>query len=247
MLAADLAQALDPVLLAEKAGIEPDPWQRKLMRSSAPRILLNVTRQGGKSTSVAVLAVHQALYEPASLALLLSPSLRQSGELFRRCMAIYGALGRPVATEGESALRMELENGSRIVSLPGKEGTVRGYSGVDLLAIDEAARVADALYFSVRPMLATSGGRLVALSTPFGTRGFFYEAWRADEPWERYEVPATSCPRIPASFLEEERRNMGDFWFNQEYGCQFLDAQSQAFTRAEIDSAFVEEVEPWVL
>jgi hypothetical protein len=247
MLAGDLARALDPVLLAEQAGIAPDPWQQKLMRSVAPRVLLNVTRQGGKSTSVAVLAVHQALYEPGSLALLLSPSLRQSGELFRRCLTIYGALGRPVPAEGESALRVELENGSRIVSLPGKEGTVRGFSGVDLLAIDEAARVDDALYYSVRPMLATSGGRLVALSTPFGTRGFFYEAWRAEEPWERYEVPATTCPRIPASFLEEERRNIGDFWYRQEYGCEFLDAQSQAFTRAEIDSAFVEEVDTWAL
>jgi hypothetical protein len=85
VLAADLALALAPALLAQKASIEPDPWQRKPMRSTAPRILLNVTRHGGKSTSVAVLAVHQALYEPGSLALLLSPSLRQSGELFRRC------------------------------------------------------------------------------------------------------------------------------------------------------------------
>jgi len=52
------------------------------------------------------------------------------------------------------------------VSLPGDEGTVRGFSGVSLLVIDEAARVADPLYFAVRPMLAVSQGRLVALDTP---------------------------------------------------------------------------------
>lgn len=49
-------------------------------------------------------------------------------------------------TQTESALRLELQNGSRIISLPGKEQTVRGFSGVRLLAIDEAARVPDELY-----------------------------------------------------------------------------------------------------
>jgi hypothetical protein len=96
-------------------------------------------------------------------------------------------------------------------------------------------------------MLAVSGGRLVALSTPFGTRGWWYEAWRSGEPWERYEVPAAECPRISPEFLEEERRTIGDWWFDQEYGCRFLDAQSAAFRREDIDRAFEEEVDTWTL
>jgi hypothetical protein len=118
---------------------------------------------------------------------------------------------------------------------------------VRLLAIDEAAWVPDDLYLAVRPMLAVSGGRLVALSTPHGTRGWFYESWRSDEPWERYEVPATSCPRIAPAFLEEERRTMGEWWFEQEYVCRFLDAETQAFRREDIDQCFREDVEPWEL
>jgi hypothetical protein len=43
---------------------------------------------------------------------------------------------------------------------PGNEDTVRGYSGATLLLIDEAARVPDALYAAVKPMLATSGGEM---------------------------------------------------------------------------------------
>jgi hypothetical protein len=244
-LAADLAIALDPVLLAERAGIQPDPWQCQVLRSPAPRILLNATRQGGKSTTVAALAVHTALYAPGSLTLLVSPSLRQSVELFKRCLTVYRALGRPVSAQAESALRLELDNGSRVISLPGTESTVRGYSRVSLLAIDEASRVADDLYASLRPMLAVSNGRLVALSTPFGTRGWWYEAWRGDEPWQRFEVPASECPRIAPEFLEEERRELGEWWFRQEYECVFLDAQSQAFSREDIDRAFDEEVVAW--
>lgn len=246
-LAADLALALDPVLLARQVGIEPDPWQAELLRSSDPRLLLNCSRQSGKSMMAAVIAVHQALYVPGSLALVLSPTLRQSQELFRKCLAVYRAATRPVPSEAETKLSLELDTASRIVSLPGKEGTIRGYSGVSLLVIDEAARVPDELYYSVRPMLAVSGGRLIALSTPFGTRGWFYEAWRSAEPWQRFEVPATDCPRISPDFLEEERRNLGLWWFTAEYLCRFLDAETAAFRREDIDRAFSEEVEGWDL
>ena len=246
-LGLDLAAALDPVLLARAAGIDPDPWQAEVLRSPASRLLLNCCRQSGKSTTSGVLSVHTALYEAGALVLLLSPTLRQSGELFRKCLAVYRALGRPVDAESETALQLELENGSRIVSLPGKEGTIRGYSGARLLLIDEASRVPNDLYRAVRPMLAVSGGRLGLLSTPFGTRGFFYESWRERARWHYVEVPAGRCPRIPAGFLAEEAETLGPFWYAQEYGCQFLDAQSQAFTRDEVDRAFLEEVQPWAL
>lgn len=243
-----LAAGLDPVRLARRANLDPDPWQARVLRSGATRMLLNCSRQSGKSTTTALLAVHTALYQPGALVLLLSPTLRQSQELFKKCLATYRALGRPVPADAENQLSLELANGSRIISAPGKEGTVRGYSGVALLVFDEASRVPNDLYIAARPMLAVSGGRLIALSTPFGTRGWWYEAWRAGgDDWERVEVPATLCPRIPASFLAEERRTLGDWWYQQEYGCQFLDAETQAFRREDIDAAFAERIDPWEL
>ncbi len=248
MIAADLAVALDPVRLAVGAGITPDPWQVEVLRSDSSRILLNCCRQAGKSTVTAVLATHTALYQPRSLTLLLSPSLRQSQELFRKVLAVYRARDRPVSARTENALSLELATGSRIHCLPGTEATVRGFSAVDLLVVDEAARVANALYAAVRPMLAVSGGRLVALSTPFGARGWWYEAWaQGGADWERWEVPASVCPRISSAFLEEERRTVGEWWFRQEYGCEFLDAQSRAFRREDIEQAVAEEVESWHL
>lgn len=246
-LAADLRMAFDPVALARATGVDPDPWQARVLRSTAQRLLLNCSRQSGKSTTVATLAVWTALYEPGALALLVSPTLRQSGELFKKATSVYRALGRPVPSESESALQLELENGSRIVSLPGKEGTIRGYSGVRLLAIDEAAWVPSDLYIALRPMLAVSGGRLIAMSTPHGARGWWFDAWRGGEAWERIEVPATECPRISAAFLEEERRTMGEWWFAQEYLCEFRDGQTSSFSRADIDQAFSREIDTWDL
>src|ERR671917_523272 len=184
----DLRLALDRVSFAEKLGIVPDAWQEDLLRSTSDRVLLNCSRQSGKSTMTAVIALHRALYHPGSLILCLAPALRQSQELFGKVLGFYKDLGRPVSPQAERKLSLELENDSRIVTLPGTEKTIRGFSGAALLIVDEAARVDDGLYFAVRPMLAVSGGALMMLTTPHGKRGVFYEEWTAGRGWERYEV-----------------------------------------------------------
>ncbi len=241
------AAALDPVIFARSAALEPDNWQAEVLRSAAKRMLLNCSRQSGKSTITAAIGLHQATYVPDSLVLLLSPSQRQSAELFRKVADLYTATGATVPPKAESALRLELTNGSRIVSLPGTEATVRGFSGVDLLVIDEASRVEDALFHAVTPMLAVSDGRLIALSTPYGKRGWWSNAWHSAEPWYRVEVPATMCPRISPDFLEDARRSMGEWWYQQEFMCEFLDSETQMFSTDEIERAFSRDIEMWEL
>ena len=191
-----------------------------------------------------VLALHKALVAPGSLILILAPAERQAKELFSKVVLSYRTLGHVIPTASYTKLGMELSNGSRIEALPGTEKTVRGFSGVDLLIVDEAARVADELYYAVRPMLAVSGGRLLMLSTPFGKRGVFYEEWSGGSAWERYTVTAEECPRIPSEFLEEERRTLGPWWFAQEYECRFMDTLDQVFATQVIHKAITDEVAP---
>lgn len=246
-LANSWAKRFHPVTLAMSAGIILDPWQQEMVSSSASRLLLNCSRQVGKSTTTAILAINTALYEAKSLILLLSPSERQSKELFRKCLEIYEATGRPVPADVENELTLELKNGSRICALPGSEKTVRSLSGARLLIIDEASRVPDELYYAVRPMLAVSGGRLILLSSPFGTRGFFWQEWKNREHWDYYEVPATECKRIPAAFLEEEKEKLGPWWYAQEYCCQFMDAIGAAFRSEDIERLIKKDIETWAL
>jgi hypothetical protein len=241
-LLADLRE--DPARLMTAAGIAPDPWQEELLRTSAARTLMLASRQSGKSSTAAALALRTALLRPGSPVLLLSPSQRQSGELFRKVVDLFGALGRPMAVAAESALRLELANGSRVVSLPGDEKNVRCFSGVAMLVIDEAARVPDALYYAVRPMLAVSRGHLVALSTPFGKRGWFHDEWHGDGDWERVKVTADQCPRITAEFLAEERRALGERWYEQEYMCNFAETIDAVFSWADIQAAMSDDVKP---
>src|ERR671928_470 len=143
----DLRLALNRSAFAQSLGLEPDAWQERLLRSSSERVLLNCCRQSGKSTMSGLIALHRALYHPGSLILCLAPALRQSQELFGKVLGFYRDLDRPVAPQAERKLSLELENGSRIVTLPGSEKTIRGFSGTSPLVLDEAARVEGELYF----------------------------------------------------------------------------------------------------
>ncbi len=236
----DIRLALDRVAFSGALGIHPDGWQEDLLRSHSERILLNCSRQSGKSTMSAVIALHRALYHPGSLILCLAPALRQSQELFAKIASFYRDLGRPVSPIGERKLSLELENGSRIITLPGTEKTIRGFSGVSLLIVDEAARVEDELYFAVRPMLAVSGGTLIMLSTPYGQSGIFYEEWMSDDSreWQRFRVSADQVTRISPEFLSEERRALGSRWFEQEYMCVFGELEGAVFSREAIERMF---------
>ena len=225
-----------------RLGFSPDILQEKVLVSESTRVLLNCTRQWGKSTVTAAKAVHQAQTKAGSLTLVMSPSARQSGEFLRKAAGFVRKLGMRAMGDGDNEVSLAFPNGSRIVGLPGSEATVRGFSAVSLLLVDEAARVSDELYLSVRPMLAVSGGALWLMSTPFGKRGFFYKAWESGSGWERIRVTADECSRIRKDFLEEERATMGERWFRQEYLCEFTDVNSGVFDADLVARAVSNEV-----
>lgn len=239
---------LDPVSFArERLGFEPDEPQSALLRASAPRLILNCTRQWGKSTAVAIITVHHLCISPAeSTAVIVSRSQRQSAEMLRKVSAFFRRAGIPVAGDGSNRFSLCLDNGSRVVALPGNEETIRCYSAPSLVVVDEAAMVPDAVYRAVRPMLAVSrDGRLILLSTPRGRHGFFHAEWTSTRSWHRVSVPATECPRIPPEFLEEERESLGDTAFRQEYQCEFADAKEQLFSHELLSSVLSKEHGAW--
>lgn len=233
----------DPVGLANSAGLVLDRWQERVARSRAQQQLLLCCRQSGKTTVVAMVALWRALAVAATTVLAVSPSQRQSAELIRTVRDLMNRLRLPDVAQ-ESVLSVTLTNASRILALPGSETTIRGYAA-DLVLVDEAARVPDATIDAVRPMIAVTGGRIVLLSTPWGQRGRFWEAWTAGgSDWERTEVDAYHCPRIPRAWLEQERRQLPPLVFQSEYLCRFTDSVGQVFPTADILAAISDEVPP---
>ena len=243
-IASELRCALDPVAFAiERLGFTPDPWQAEVLRLGDKNTLLCCSRQAGKSTTTAIIALHCALFQPGALILLGSPSQRQSQELFTKIMDFFKALDQRPALDEDNKTGCRLTNGSRIVSLPGTGATVRGFSAPDLVIEDEAAFVADSFNLAVRPMLAVSHGRLILMSTPMGCIGHFYKSWtEGGDDWHRVKVPATECPRITAKFLASERREMGEMWFDQEYMCAFAEIMDSVFKMDAIESAISDTI-----
>jgi hypothetical protein len=242
-LALDLRLALDPVAFMSAAGLPPDDWQRDFLRSTAMRVLMMCSRQSGKSTVVAALATHTALYQPGALVLVISPSERQSLELFRKIRSFAG-LTNAIDPEAETMQRIELANGSRIIALSGNEKTVRGYSAPKLIIVDEAAFTADELWHAASPMLS-GGGRVVALTTPNGRQGWFYDAWEnGGDAWLRIKITAKDTPRITEEFLAQERASKPHWRVSQEYMCEFIDNDATLFGSDLIEAAITPNVRP---
>ena len=169
----------------ERLGFSPDPIQARVLEVGHTRGLLNCSRQWGKSTTMAVKAVHRAVISPESQIMIVSHTQRQSNELMGKAQEFMRMLDVRVRGDGKNAHSLQFPNGSRIVALPGKARNIRAFSATMLL-VDEAARVDDEVYDAVRPMLAATDGELWMMSTPDGRRGFFYDEWvNGTEPWLR--------------------------------------------------------------
>lgn len=222
------------------AGWEPDEWQKTILRSQSDRILLLCGRQMGKSTVVACLALHKAMFTPNSLSLLMAPTERQAKELFDKILPVYYSLGQPVpAANDPTATILKLSNGSRIVTLPGEPRTLRSFSAVNLAIIDEAALVKTNMMPAILPMLGVSRGRMILLSTPQGRQGFFFDLWqRPGSRWEKIRAKASECPRLDPAFLAEFREEWGEAMYMQEYENEFISSGEQVFSEHSVNEAF---------
>ncbi len=243
-VAAELRQALDPVAFAgERLGMGLDPWQERALRTSSNRVLLNCSRQVGKSTVTSILALHTAMFRPRSLSLIFSKTKRQSGELLQKIYGFINTMERPPKTDKENDGELRLSTGSRILSLPGDGENTRAFSAPHLLVEDEAAFCLDSLYAAVVPMLATTNGRLWLLSSPNGKRGHFYEAWMSESTqWHRERITARESPRISEGTLLEMCELLGPNKFRQEFECAFVEADEQYFSDSAIMRAFSRDV-----
>lgn len=189
-------------------------------------------------------AAWQVMTRADQLVLLFSNSLRQSMELFRKVLKVYAQVEEGPKRTDDNSYSLTLDNGSRVLSLPGSEESILGYSP-NLVVLDEAAVVSEKFFRAVNPMLAVSHGSLIVASTPRGKRGFFWEVWKKREEigtqWKTFSVDAEQCPRIDKKFLEQQLELLGPDWFDQEYHCKFLEVSGTLFSDDMISAIFTDD------
>lgn len=159
-----------------------DPWQREVVETKGlQNLCIRSGRQVGKSTVIGHLAGNYALENPKKSVMVISATERQAYLLFSKILGylhdnhkahLKSGKDRPTKSE------IKLKNGTIIRCLPtGLDGIgIRGYT-VDLLIADEAAYIPEDVWPAVTPMLMTTGGAIILLSTPRGTGNFFYNSY----------------------------------------------------------------------
>jgi hypothetical protein len=203
----------------------PDPWQKQVLTERWTNWIVTASRGSGKS-SVAAAAMYLEAVIEGKFVLVLSASGDQVRELHRRFAEMYQEF--PVVKGEVLATQAEFANGGRVLTRKAKESTARGFHGVSLLVMDESSRISDELSAAIGPSIAISKGRKMAISTPFGKRGWFYENWcKANDPqeqslWKPMFRPWRGCPRITPAIVENYRQENGDDMVRQEFECEFL-------------------------
>jgi len=234
----------DPALFARIIlNFNPFPYQEKLLRDQSARIVACMGRQTGKTTTIAIKAIHYAFCNPSSTVLITSPSLRQSMIMFDRILTfIYRSRLLPKSVVRRTRTIIQLTNGSQIIALPCSENLLRGYTA-NLIICDEAAFMPEEVITQVMfPMLSTTKGKAVFLSTPWGRDHFFYKAFM-NPRYSVHKVKSSECPLITREFLEEMKANMTEQAYRMEYEAEFVEAASCFFPQDLIRSCIDPDLE----
>jgi hypothetical protein len=232
--------AADAVVFArELLHWEPDEKQAGVLSSTARRVILNCSRQWGKTTVAATKVVHLAVTRPGRTALIVSENMGQTGEFFQTIDRFLAVLSIPAKGEPGKRMARRLPNGSRIVGLAAREAAVRGYTA-DFIFLDEAARISDEVIDAFAPVIAVRKGDWWMASTPRGKRGRFWEIWAHGEGADLLKVsaPASENPRIDPAFVEGLRRDKGEAYVRQEFECEFVENGTFLFSGDDIDGIF---------
>jgi len=196
-----------------------------------------MSRQAGKTTTLAVRAIWFAATHPRTLSLIVSPSLRQSMIMMDRVHAFLMGI-RPASIRRAIVSKMQrtviwFKNGSQIVALPNSPNLLRGYTSHQVIC-DEAAFFRDdelVFYNVLYPMLATTDGWLIASSTPWGKNTIFYRM-SEDAKFSRHVVTwrdVMNAGLVKQDFIEEMRERIPPERFRREFEAQFVEDADSYF------------------
>ena len=222
----------------KKLKIKLDKWQEEIIQSKEKLIAIRAGRQVGKSTVVSLKAALYALQHPKKTVLIIASVDRQAQLLFEKVVETILVLDRKqvgIKKNKPTKHHMKLKNGTHVYCLPtGRSGYgIRGYT-IDLLIADEAAFIPQEVWTAVVPMLATTKGNIILLSTPMGMSGYFYECFN-DPEYKTWAVSSEDCSRITKEFLEKQKKRMTLLEYAQEFKGEFLEELTQFFSSTLIE------------
>jgi len=203
-----VAQLRSLKLVRQCTGRDP----QKLPPTGFDTALFLTGRRSGKSRIAAVAGAYEAVLAgrhtglargEIGLVAVISPTRFQSRIVRNYLRAIFDTPLLTNEVTRETADGFALNNGVQIQIMTGDWRSVRGFS---LLAaiIDEAAffgldaeskvRSDTELIRAIRPSLATTGGKLIGISTPYAKKGWCYQQWKRNHGNDGGRGLVWNCP-----------------------------------------------------
>ena len=220
-------------------GLTPFKYQAKFLDDKSKRIIACAGRQVGKSVITAARALWFALANPKTMTLIVSSTQRQSSLMFDKILGYVESSSLVKGSVKRSTRTMiRFSNGSEMHALPcGRYGnSLRGYTA-HLIIVDEAAFVPEEVITEVvMPMLSTTDGTAILISTPYDKSHVFYRCFNSPR-WSKYRFRTADNPLVKKEFLEEQREEAGELRFRQEYEAEFVDDEDTYFPTALLRSA----------
>lgn len=216
-----------------------DLWQQEVLDHDG-NIAVRAGRQVGKSTIIAIKAAEFAVKNRDKTILIVASVERQAYLLFEKTLNYLLDHHKSIIKKGRERPTkhiINLSNGSRILCLPlGMSGNnVRGYT-CDMVIVDECAFCPENAFQALIPMLTVTKGHLIALSTPFGKGGFFYNCF-SDPTFRTWHIKSEDCPRADREFLARQKASMTKAAWGQEFCGEFIDELRQFFPTELIQKA----------
>ena len=225
-----------------KSNLKLDKWQEEILHAKG-NLCICSGRQVGKSTVVAIKAAEYAIKNPKKFILLVSVTEDQAERLLSMIMLYLKQHHKGAIKKGKdrpTKSKILLFNGSTIRSKPiGQTGHgVLGYT-VDLLIADEAAFMPEQVWNALSPMMLTTGGDIILISTPNTKEGYFYKAFTEREMgFQTFHVNSEEVAEdraepqrsVMIKQLKEERIRMTKFEYARWYLAQFQDDIKQLFS-----------------
>jgi len=239
------AAPLKPSEWAEKyLHFKATPKQLEVLDLEAKNLILCCNRQWGKTTVIAIKALHHALHNPLREIVIISRTKQQAAILIDRAVNFYLALGHKLRRVRGQMESLKLHNGSTIIAVPHDEDTSCGNTA-HILIVDEAALVKDAVFSSVTAFTSHTKGAIWLMSTPRRQAGFFYNLWHCtDKRWRRILSTVKDCPDFDPDFLAMQQ-SIDPIKYRQDFLCEFIQPADSLISADIINRMVDPTLEPW--
>ena len=243
--AASPAQPQTPSEWVQKSlNFTPNPKQAEILDIEAKYMILCCNRQWGKTTTIALKALHRAIHVSNQMIVIISRTKQQAGILIDRACNFAAMLGHKIRRAMGNPHSLKLPNGSSIFAVAHSQDTSVGNSA-NVLIVDEAALVKDAVYGTVSPFVGRTHGAIWLMSTPRRQAGFFYNIWHnKDTRWHRVMSTIKDCPEIDPDFLEMQQR-MDPIKYRQDFLCEFIQPADRLTDRETLMGMIDHTIDPW--